>query len=121
MVLSVSGTKTLNGEHISTAGSVIHDCHAEILAKRCLRRYLYSELYKYVENCETEETSQDQNESIFELNSTPAETPNSDQPQPEVAPTVYNGFRLKKGYSSLHHCYNFSVLYIPLLILFTNY
>lgn len=44
-VISVStGTKCINGEHISIIGAVVNDCHAEIISRRCLMVFLYSQL-----------------------------------------------------------------------------
>lgn len=44
-VISVStGTKCINGEHISIIGVVVNDCHAEIISRRCLMVFLYSQL-----------------------------------------------------------------------------
>ncbi len=39
-----SGTKCINGEKLSLEGCVINDCHAEIVARRCLVLYLYNQL-----------------------------------------------------------------------------
>ena len=36
------------------SGTVLHDCHAEILSKRCLRKFLYSQLNSVVSSGSTE-------------------------------------------------------------------
>ncbi|XP_042541835.1 double-stranded RNA-specific editase B2 [Dipodomys spectabilis] len=43
IVLS-SGTKCINGEHISDQGLVVNDCHAEIVARRAFLHFLYAQL-----------------------------------------------------------------------------
>lgn len=39
-----TGTKCINGEFISDSGLAVNDCHAEIIAKRSLMRFLYSQV-----------------------------------------------------------------------------
>ncbi|XP_059471720.1 double-stranded RNA-specific editase Adar isoform X2 [Neocloeon triangulifer] len=39
-----TGTKCINGEHMSDLGSSLNDTHAEIVARRCLCDFLYSQL-----------------------------------------------------------------------------
>lgn len=44
-VISVStGTKCINGEYMSDRGLALNDCHAEIVARRSLLRFLYAQL-----------------------------------------------------------------------------
>ncbi|XP_040056754.1 double-stranded RNA-specific editase 1 isoform X1 [Gasterosteus aculeatus] len=44
-VICVStGTKCINGEYMSDRGLALNDCHAEIIARRSLIRFLYSQL-----------------------------------------------------------------------------
>lgn len=39
-----TGTKCINGEFISAAGLAVNDCHAEVIARRSLLRFLYAQL-----------------------------------------------------------------------------
>ncbi|XP_053429023.1 double-stranded RNA-specific editase B2 isoform X1 [Nycticebus coucang] len=43
IVLS-SGTKCINGEHLSDQGLVVNDCHAEVVARRAFLHFLYAQL-----------------------------------------------------------------------------
>ena len=44
-VISVTtGTKCINGEHMSVEGNSLNDCHAEVISRRCLMDFLYSQL-----------------------------------------------------------------------------
>lgn len=39
-----TGTKCVNGEYMSVTGGVLNDSHAEIVARRCLVDFFYSQL-----------------------------------------------------------------------------
>ncbi|XP_026219321.1 double-stranded RNA-specific editase 1-like isoform X1 [Anabas testudineus] len=54
-VICVStGTKCINGEYMSDRGLALNDCHAEIIARRSLIRYLYSQLECFLSNNDVE-------------------------------------------------------------------
>ncbi|XP_028254341.1 double-stranded RNA-specific editase 1-like isoform X2 [Parambassis ranga] len=54
-VICVStGTKCINGEYMSDRGLALNDCHAEIVARRSLIRFLYSQLEHFLSNSEEE-------------------------------------------------------------------
>ena len=49
-----SGTRCVEGHKLSLEGQVVNDMHAEVVARRSLRRFFYSELRKfYGEDCDT--------------------------------------------------------------------
>ena len=39
-----TGTKCINGEYLSDSGLAVNDCHAEVIARRALVRFLLSQL-----------------------------------------------------------------------------
>jgi hypothetical protein len=49
IICITSGTKCINGEYMSLNGSTINDSHAEILACRLLKKYLYETLDLYID------------------------------------------------------------------------
>ncbi|NP_001096190.1 double-stranded RNA-specific editase 1 [Xenopus tropicalis] len=59
-VICVStGTKCINGEYMSDRGLALNDCHAEIISRRSLVRFLYTQLELFLS------TKEDQQRSIF--------------------------------------------------------
>ncbi|CAK1555948.1 unnamed protein product [Leptosia nina] len=50
-IIAVStGTKCVSGEYMSVTGRAVNDCHAEVVARRCLQRYLYHQLLMYAQS-----------------------------------------------------------------------
>ncbi len=67
-VISVTtGTKCIEGDFLSEQGLSVNDCHAEILATRCVRDYLYSQ----IEAFENSKSEKDRLECILEENTSP--------------------------------------------------
>ena len=50
VICIATGTKCPLAEDPDTKGQVVYDCHAEIIAHRCLKRYLLKQLQKYQED-----------------------------------------------------------------------
>ena len=44
VICVATGTKCINGEYMSDRGLALNDCHAEIVARRSLVRFLYGQL-----------------------------------------------------------------------------
>ncbi|XP_078259709.1 double-stranded RNA-specific editase 1 isoform X2 [Rhinoraja longicauda] len=61
MVICVAtGTKCINGEYMSDRGLALNDCHAEIVARRSLIRFLYSQM-----ECHLSNKIEDHHRSVF--------------------------------------------------------
>ena len=44
VVCIATGSKCISGGNLSMHGRTLNDCHAEILARRCLVRFLYDQV-----------------------------------------------------------------------------
>ncbi|CAI5711698.1 unnamed protein product [Peronospora effusa] len=65
VLTAATGNKCLGRRDLNADGFVVNDCHAEVLARRALLRYLYIEALLWKEN-----KSESNEQSIFEYHST---------------------------------------------------
>lgn len=50
VICLTTGTKCLAEKALPIDGSLVHDSHAEVLARRCFKRYLFNEIIQLKEN-----------------------------------------------------------------------
>lgn len=75
VIAVTTGTKCIEGDFMSVQGLSVNDCHAEILATRCLRDFMYSqiELLEYASTdeekveCIFQEINKDEHGQLYEL------------------------------------------------------
>lgn len=53
VICVATGTKCIGGDYMSDSGTTVNDCHAEILARRCLCRFLYLQVQQYILSAES--------------------------------------------------------------------
>ncbi|XP_044580565.1 double-stranded RNA-specific editase Adar isoform X1 [Cotesia glomerata] len=67
LICVTTGTKCISGEHLSVTGGALNDCHAEVVARRCLCEYLYQQLKLHTENRGEESILEEKNKKGFKL------------------------------------------------------
>lgn len=67
VIAVTTGTKCIEGDYLSEDGLSVNDCHAEILATRCVRDFLYSQIERY----ESSRSEMDRLQCILEENPSP--------------------------------------------------
>ena len=65
VIVVTTGTKCIEGDSMSELGISVNDCHAEILATRCLRDFLYTQIERCISG----------NDSVFQRTDQCAEVP----------------------------------------------
>jgi len=53
VICVTTGTKCIKGEYLSDSGVTVNDCHAEVLARRCLARFLYVQIQQFIVGAES--------------------------------------------------------------------
>ena len=53
VVCVTTGTKCISGAYLSDSGLTVNDCHAEVIARRCLCRYLYLQIQQFIVGAES--------------------------------------------------------------------
>jgi len=53
VVCATTGTKCIGGEYVTDSGTTVNDCHAEVLARRCLCRFFYIEIQQFTAGSES--------------------------------------------------------------------
>ncbi|XP_017889629.1 double-stranded RNA-specific editase Adar [Ceratina calcarata] len=67
LICVTTGTKCVSGEHLSVSGGALNDCHAEVVARRCLCEYLYQQLELHTESRGEESILERANPKGFKL------------------------------------------------------
>ena len=62
-----AGSKSIGGAHLTRKGDKIHDCHAEVLARRGLVRFLYSQLEEIKNGNRTQSIFENKDDNLYTL------------------------------------------------------
>ncbi|KAL1396111.1 hypothetical protein pipiens_010747 [Culex pipiens pipiens] len=100
-----TGTKCVSGEHMSVTGSVINDSHAEIIARRGLLDFFYTQLDQHCKQAAAAAAAStnngNNNNTVAQQNGKNGEQPEAAEPEPSIFVRPTDGssklYRLKDG------------------------
>ncbi|XP_038105531.1 double-stranded RNA-specific editase Adar isoform X3 [Culex quinquefasciatus] len=105
VIALATGTKCVSGEHMSVTGSVINDSHAEIIARRGLLDFFYTQLDQHCKQAAAAAAAStnngNNNNTVAQQNGKNGEQPEAAEPEPSIFVRPTDGssklYRLKDG------------------------
>ncbi|GFN89739.1 double-stranded RNA-specific editase 1 [Plakobranchus ocellatus] len=95
VICLATGTKCINGEYLSAQGQALNDCHAEVLCRRLLMRFLYRQLQIHLPGSATPIGATNGNGK--QHHESAASSPTASSVLENRLPTQGGGFRVKDG------------------------